>query len=63
MKRFFGGILALAGGAATVWALVHIMSGKSDARIGLTNDLSVSAMMAGLVGVLVLTLGLVWSRD
>jgi hypothetical protein len=63
MKRFLGGVLALAGGVAVIWAGVHMLSGSSDTRITFTDTISVNAMTGGLIGLVLLTLGLVWARD
>jgi hypothetical protein len=63
MKRFFGAVLALAGGVAVVWAGIHMLSGSSEARVTFTQDVSINAMTGGLIGLALLTLGLVWARD
>jgi hypothetical protein len=63
MKRFIGLFLALGGGAATLWGGYHTMVGQSSTRIALTHDFSLSAMMVGLIGLAVFTVGLVWVRD
>jgi len=63
MKRFLGLLLALAGGAATLWGGFHTLMGESSTRVSITHDFSMSAMMVGLVGLAVFTIGLVWARD
>lgn len=63
MMRFLGLILAIVGGAATLWGGYHTLLGESNAHLPLTRDFSLTAMHVGLVGVLVLTLGLIWVRD
>ena len=63
MKRFIGMFLALGGGAATLWGGYQTMIGESSMRIAVTHDFSISAMMIGLIGLAVLTVGLVWLRD
>lgn len=63
MTRFFGWLLTLAGGAATLWGGYYVMTGQSSAQLPVTDTISVSAMITGLVGVATLTLGLIWTRD
>jgi hypothetical protein len=63
MKRFFGWVVALAGGVAVIWGAVHLLSGSSEARVTLGNGVSINALTGGLVGLVLLTLGLVWTRD
>ncbi|MBM3979730.1 MAG: hypothetical protein FJ304_05510 [Planctomycetes bacterium] len=63
MKRFFGWGLVLAGGAVGGWGVISVLRGSTSARLNVTPDLSVSALTAGLAGVAVLTIGLVWVRD
>lgn len=63
MKRFIGWGLVLAGGAATGWGAVAVLTGSSEARMHITPDTSVSALVGGLIGLAVLTVGLLWVRD
>lgn len=63
MKRFTGLLLALAGGAATLWGGYKAISGQTSTPIALTEEYSISAMVLGLSGLAVLTIGLVWMRD
>lgn len=63
MKRFFGWGLVLAGGAVGGWGIISVLRGSSAARLDVTSELSVSALTAGLAGVAVLTIGLIWARD
>jgi hypothetical protein len=63
MKRFIGLVMAVAGGGVVLWGGFHVLTGQSAAQIRLTNEFAVSALAAGLVGLLVLTLGLAWARD
>jgi hypothetical protein len=63
MKKFVGLLLALAGGAATLWGGYRIINGESGARLHVTEDFSLTAMTVALIGVLVFTIGLVWNRD
>ena len=58
-----GWILTVAGGLAAVWGAAHVIVGDSRARFDVTPDLSVNALTAGLAGLAVLTIGLVWVRD
>lgn len=63
MKRFVGLLLTLAGGAVMLWGIVALLTGSSDARVALTDELSVTALTAALVGVAGFTVGLIWVRD
>lgn len=63
MKRLTGWFLALAGGAAAAWGAVSVLTGSSRARLDITPELSVNAMVTGLAGLAVLTIGLIWVRD
>jgi len=63
MKRFLGLIMALAGAGAALWGGYHVIMGQSATHIEITNNFSVSALAAGLAGVAVFTVGLVWCRD
>lgn len=63
MKRFFGGVFALLGAGVVIWAAYHILAGQSEARLTLTPDLAVNGLTGGLLGVAMLTLGLLWVRD
>ena len=63
MKRFTGWILTLTGGAAAGWGAVCVVTGSSQTQLNVTPDLSVSALTTGLIGLAVLTVGLVWVRD
>jgi hypothetical protein len=63
MKRLFGLLLTVAGGAAVLWGGYHVLTGESAARIAVADGVSVSATVGGLAGVLIFTLGLIWVRD
>jgi hypothetical protein len=63
MKRFIGMFLAIGGGAAVLWGGYHTIIGESSTRIAITHDFGLSAMMVGLIGLAVFTVGLVWLRD
>lgn len=63
MKKFTGLILALAGGGATIWGGISVLIGNSNARLEIVPDFAPTALMVGLVGVALLTVGLVWARD
>ena len=63
MKRFTGWILIIAGGIVAAWGAVSVMTGSSSARVALTHDLAVNALTGGLIGLAVLTVGLIWVRD
>jgi drug/metabolite transporter (DMT)-like permease len=63
MKRFIGLSLVVVGGAVVAWAGFHALSGQTNTPLMLTPEFSVSALTAGLVGVVVCVVGLVWVRD
>lgn len=63
MKRLIGWGLAVVGGIVAVWGAACVATGDSRARLELTPDVSLSAMTAGLAGLAVLTVGLIWVRD
>lgn len=63
MKRFTGWIMTITGGITASWGAVAVMTGTSSARVSITDDFSVTAMALGLVGLAVLTIGLIWVRD
>jgi hypothetical protein len=63
VKRFIGWLLTFAGGGAAIWGGVLLLTGSSDTRLHITPDFSPSALMVGLAGAAVLTVGLVWVRD
>jgi hypothetical protein len=60
MKRFVGLVLAGAGLVGTGWGGVLMLSGASTAMMA---PLPVTAMTGGLIGLALLTIGLVWARD
>ena len=63
MKRFLGLVMAMTGAAAALWGGYHVLLGESTTHVTITSDFSLSAMAAGLIGVAVFTVGLVWCRD
>lgn len=63
MKQFIGLVMAVAGAAATLWAGYQVLSGAGSTRIDFAGHYTVTAMHVGLVGVLILTLGFLWTRD
>ena len=63
MKRFIGWVFAVSGGVAAAWGAMCVMTGTSYDRVELTPNLSLNALTTGLVGLAVLTIGLVWVRD
>ncbi len=63
MKRFTGLFLLAVGSTGTLWGGYYILTGSSSARLSLTDDLSVTALTGGLVGVAAFTVGLLWVRD
>lgn len=60
MKRFVGWLLAGAGLAGTGWGGFLMLVGASSTKM---HPLPVDAMTGGLIGVVLLTIGLVWARD
>jgi hypothetical protein len=63
MQRFIGLVLTIAGAAAVLWGGYYVLTGRSDTRVAVTDDFSVSAIVGALAGVAVFTLGLIWVRD
>jgi hypothetical protein len=63
VKRFIGWGLALAGGGATLWGGMCVVTGSSESRLHVSPEFSVSALTVGLAGLAVLTIGLIWVRD
>jgi len=63
MKRLTGLVLAIVGGIVALWGGVCVLTGTSATRIQLYHDVSVNALTAGLVGVGIFTVGLIWARD
>jgi hypothetical protein len=63
MKRFIGLLLTLTGAAATLWGGFHVMSGQSSVQIPITDSFGITALVVGLAGVALLSIGLVWMRD
>jgi spore maturation protein SpmA len=63
MQRLLGLVLTLVGVIAVLSSGYYILQGQPFARIILTYQHSVSALLAGLIGVLLLTLGLIRMRD
>jgi len=63
MQRFIGMLLAIAGAAIVLFGGYYVMTGRSDIRVEVTPDFSVSALVGALGGVAVFTLGLIWMRD
>lgn len=60
MKRFCGLLLTGVGAAAAVWGGYFTLTGASDS---LLHPLPVKALYGGLIGVALLTTGLIWIRD
>jgi hypothetical protein len=63
MKRFIGLSLSITGGAVVLWAGFLALTGKTDAKMHVTDDFSPPALAAGLVGLLICVVGLAWVRD
>ncbi len=63
MKRFIGLVLTIVGAGIALWGGVCVLSGTSETRITLTHDTSINALTAGLIGLGVFVVGLVWVRD
>jgi hypothetical protein len=62
MKRMLGWGLVLAGGAAVLWGAHSLLTGARS-EFQLSPDLTINGLSGGLVGLAVLTVGLVWVRD
>jgi hypothetical protein len=58
-----GWILTIAGGVGVVWGAVCVLTGASETRVTLSNDVSLSALTVGLISLAVGTIGLLWVRD
>ena len=63
MKRFIGLSLVAVGGAVALWAAAHALGGRTDELLRVTPDFRVTSLTAGLVGLAVGVVGLVWVRD
>ncbi len=63
MKRFIGLLLAAAGSFVALWGGYHCLVGDASTHVALTDDISLSAMTAGLIGVAVFTVGPLWNRE
>jgi hypothetical protein len=63
MKRFVGLLLAGAGAGAVIWGGFHVMTGESSALLVITDKIAISALVCGLAGTALLSIGLVWVRD
>ena len=63
MKRMTGWILTIAGGLGVLWGGVCVLTGASETRLTLSNDVSASALTVGLISLAVATIGLIWVRD
>jgi hypothetical protein len=60
MKRFFGTILAIIGGIATLWGGYHCITGGTERIL---YPLPVQAMHGGLIGITCMIFGFFWVRD
>jgi hypothetical protein len=63
MKRFIGLTLTIVGAGIALWGGVCVLTGTSETRIMLPEGVSVNALTAGLIGLGVFVVGLVWVRD
>lgn len=63
MKRFIGLLLSIAGGGATLLGGILVLTGRSEKRFPITDDFAPTALVIGLAGIAVLTVGLMWNRD
>ena len=63
MKRFIGLLLTGLGAVAVLWGGYHVLAGESTAQVAVTDTLAITALMGGLIGVALITMGLVWMRD
>ena len=53
----------LVGAVAAGWGAVNVMTGSSRATVSFGPGLSINAMTGGLIGLALLTIGLIWVRD
>jgi hypothetical protein len=63
VKRFIGWLLTITGGAAALWGGVSLLTGAIQNSLQLAPGFAVNAMTGGLVGLMALTVGLIWVRD
>jgi hypothetical protein len=63
MKRFMGWVLALIGAVGVVWGGYHLLGGRSEAKVTLAQGVTINGLTGGLIGIAVLTIGLLWVRD
>ena len=63
VKRFIGWLLTLSGGTAALWGGVSLLTGALESRLSIAPGFAVNAMTGGLVGLMALTVGLIWVRD
>jgi hypothetical protein len=59
----FGICMALVGAAAALWGGFCLLTGASQARFDITYDFALTPLPAGLAGVALFTVGLVFARD
>jgi hypothetical protein len=60
MKSFVGWVCAGSGAVLTLWGGYFCMTGGTKAALA---PLPINAMTGGLIGLTLLVLGFVWSRD
>jgi hypothetical protein len=63
MKRFIGLLLTGLGAVAVLWGGYHVLAGESNVQVAITDKLAITTLTSGLVGVALISLGLVWMRD
>jgi hypothetical protein len=63
MKRFIGLCMTVVGAAMVLWGGYYVLTGQSSQTLHVADGFAVTAMVGGLAGVAVFTLGLVWVRD
>lgn len=63
MKRFIGLLVTGVGILATLWGGYHIISGESATKITITQNFAITALASGLLGVALISFGLISMRD
>jgi hypothetical protein len=63
MKRFIGLLMTAAGVTATLWGGYRVLTGQSSAQIVIAEGFAITALIAGLAGVALVSIGFVWMRD
>lgn len=63
MKRMTGWIFTIGGGITAALGAVTVLTGTSQSTVVSVSGTSLNGMTTGLIGLAVLTVGLIWVRD